>query len=327
MKRAPGAGTQWRLALAVLATLAFAAPLAWGAETTTKKFGILAAGRPEPDDIEQTRMIVAPFGWIDGKNLAIVVRYDQDDQAQRERAAAELVGLAPDVILTAGSARTRALQRATSTIPIVSNIDDPVAEGFSTSLIRPSGNITGLAYAGGDVEAKEIQLLMRLVPHLKRIGYFYPTGYGPAKISPRFAKTAKDAGVKIEVILVGGPKEFAEGLETLRRGPKSAAYVNGVPGMEPRELAARAREARIPILCEDPSLVEAGALISYVLAFENRKQHVGSVIDKLLRGARPAEIPFELPRVSSLVVNRATAKALGIEIPADILVAADKVVD
>ena len=287
-----------------------------------------AGGNPGPTDISETHQVLEPFGWIDGKNIVLIMRYDQHDAARREELAAELVRLSPDVLVTQGHAKTQALQRATSTIPIFAVVDDAIAEGFSKSLATPSGNTTGLSSSLGDIEGKQIQLLLQVVPRLERLGYFHHARYAVTTESiSGFVTAARAARVAVELFPVRDMGDLARGLQNLRGSAKSAAFIGGFQDfLDRNELAAHARDSRIPTLCEDPKLVEAGGLMCYNFTFANRKRQAGGILDKLLRGIAPSRIPFELPTHSFLSINRKTAKAIGIEIPAEILVRADKVV-
>ena len=314
-----------RLVLKALIASSFGPRLARG-EGATRKLGILGA-TPGPTDIAETRQILEPFGWIDGKNIVLIMRHDQHDAARREELAAELVRLAPDVLASMGHSRTQALQRATSTIPIFAVVDDAIAEGFSKSLATPSGNITGLSSSLGDIDGKQIQLLRQVVPRLERLGYFHHARYVTTTESiSGFVTAARAARIAVELVPVRDMGDLARGLQSLRSSAKSAAYIGGFGGvLDWKELAAHARDSRMPTLCQDPELVEAGGLMCYNFGYANRKRQAGGILDKLLRGIEPSRIPFELPTHSFLSVNRKTAKALGIEIPAEILVRADKV--
>ena len=316
-----------RLVLKALVASSFGSRLARGAPAM-RRIGFLGS-TPGATEVAETHQVLEPFGWIDGKNIVLIFRYDQHDAARREELAAELVRIAPDVLVTTGHAKTQALQRATSTIPIFAVVDDAIAEGFSKSLATPSGNITGLSYGLGDIDGKQIQLLLQVVPRLERLGYFHSARYVVTTESiSGFVTAARAARVAVELFPVRDMGDLARGLQSLRGSAKSAAYIGGFGGvLDWKELAAHARDSRIQTLCDEPGLVEAGALMCYNFTFPNRKRQAGGILDKLLRGIAPSRIPFELPTHSFLSINRKTAKAIGIEIPAEILVRADKVIE
>ena len=318
-----------RLLLGALVASSFCSRLSRAApSTTTRRLGVLWGGDPDPADIAELHQALESFGWIEGKNIVLIMRYDQHDAARREELAAELVRASPHVLATVGHSRTRALQRVTSTIPIFTLVDDPISEGFSTSLVTPSGNITGLALGADKVDAKQIQLLLQVVPRLRRLGYFHTARYAATADSiPGLGTAARAAGIAVELFPVHDMNDLSQGFQALRGSAKSAAYIAAFGGvLDWKELAACALEFGMPTFCVEAQLVDAGGLLCYRLRFADRNRQGAGVLDKLLRGMNPSRIPFELPTRSFLSINRATARALGIEVPAEILVRADRVV-
>ena len=212
-----------RLLLKALDASSFGSRLARGA-SAMRRIGILADGNPGPTDITETDQVLEPFGWIDGKNIVLIMRYDQHDAARREELAAELVRLSPDVLVTQGHAKTQALQRATSTIPIFAVVDDAIAEGFSKSLATPSGNITGLSSSLGDIEGKQIQLLLQVVPRLERLGYFHHARYVTTTESiSGFVTAARAANIAVELVPVRDMGDLSIG-RSWQRTPGIPAY-------------------------------------------------------------------------------------------------------
>jgi putative ABC transport system substrate-binding protein len=316
-------------ALAAVAAAAAAAATAGATERAVRRVGILFPEGTEPSDLPRLKAALGQLGWIEGRNLVIDPRYERD-VARMGNAASELMRGSPDVLLSFGTSRTRALQRATSTIPIVAWLDDPVAEGFSASLVRPSANITGMAMSADQPEAKQIQLLRELVPGLEHLGNFYPERYVATQReqSARLMAAAAAAGLTLDSFLWRDVRDFSLGFRRLSRHARRAAFLHGLvasPGME--EIAALAIEHRVATFSPDPEFVKAGGLLSYGLDFEDGHRVVAVMIDKALRGVRPSEIPFELPTHSLLWLNRRTARALRIEVPADLLLRADRVIE
>ena len=298
---------------------------------TPKRLGILAIlSRQEviPAYEASLRKHLADFGWIEGKTLAIEWRFAQLDESRFAPLAKELVEARVDVIVTWGTAATRAVQQATRTIPVVTGVTDPVGYGFAKSVSHPGGNITGLSYSTPEIIQKEFELLRGLLPRLSLLVFLTRSTLESIRerASPTVA-AARVTGITVEFRQIATLGDFEAALRTVPSGGRGAVNIDynvlGIPGADAKTLAELAVRHRVPLM----EGVESGGLMSYTLSYEDLDERFAAVIDKLLRGADPAVIPFEIPTKSSFMINRSTATALGIRIPPEILLRADRVID
>jgi putative ABC transport system substrate-binding protein len=227
------------------------------------------------------------------------------------------------------SAAISAAQKATTTIPIVmTSAGDPVRSGFVKSLARPGGNITGLSIMSGDTGAKLLELLRSVVPKLSRVAMLTPsTAYGA--ISQSVQATAQKAGLKTLVVEASTPQEIENAFSMLAR-EKADAVIVGSPavfGQQHRQIAELALKYRMPSMFQDRVTAENGGLISYGQKITDLYERSATYVDKILKGAKPGDLPVEQPVSFELVVNLKTAKALGLTIPQTILVRADEVIE
>jgi ABC-type uncharacterized transport system substrate-binding protein len=269
---------------------------------------------------------LADIGYVEGRNLATEWRFYAFDMVRGASMAAELVRLAPEVLMTHGTPPTKLLQHATKTIPIITSVQDPVASGFARSLGRPEGNITGFCHVHPDAETKQVELLRSMVPGLDRIVYIDDIGYGGAREGARpFERAVKAAGLKSEVRLVARPEVEQVFVDMKRSGGTSAAFVLFVT-LQRAEMARFALRHRVPTMGSEPDYVERGGLMSFGM-YHGSPQRFFLMIDKILKGMKPADIPWELPDRTQLAINLGTAKALGLTISQDLLLRADQVVE
>ena len=268
------------------------------------------------------------LGYVEGKNLVIEWRFADGKLERLPGLAAELVQLKVDIIVTAGSPAISAAQKATSTIPIVmATVGDPVGSGFVKSLARPGGNITGLSNMAGDIAAKFIDLLRSVVPKLSRVAMLTPsTSYG--ELSKSVQAAAQKAGVKTLVAEASTPQEIENAFSMMVREKADAVFVGSptVFAQQHRQIAELALKYRMPSLFQDRVTVEAGGLMSYGQKFTDLYQRSATYVDKILKGAKPGDLPVEQPVSFELVVNLKTAKALGLTIPQSLLLRADEVI-
>jgi putative tryptophan/tyrosine transport system substrate-binding protein len=274
---------------------------------------------------EELLRALARYGYELGRNLTVHWRFFDMDFSRAPGMARELVALGVDVLHTVGTPQTKALQDGTKTIPIVTNVGEPVTSGFTTSLARPSGNITGLAASHPDSPAKQVEFLRAIVPKLDRVAVIGDARYGAQRelLAP-WVTAARAAGLRPEVVLAT-PIELADVFVRLKRDGVRAAYLMypgnaGTPAIEP---AIRHGIATMFVYSD---YVEHGALIGLDMLHANREERHMVMIDKLLRGAKIADIPWELPDRSHLAINLRTARALGLEVPNDLLLRADQVI-
>jgi putative ABC transport system substrate-binding protein len=268
------------------------------------------------------------LGYIEGKNLVIEWRFADGKLERLPDLAAELVQLKVDIIVTAGATAISAAQKATTTIPIVmTSAGDPVGSRFVKSLARPGGNITGLSNMAGDIAAKFIDLLRSVVPKLSRVAMLTPsTTYG--ELSKSVQAAAQKAGVKTLVAEASTPQEIENAFSMMVR-EKADAVIMGSPttfAQQHRQIAELALKYRLPSLFQDRVDVEVGGLMSYGQKLIDNYERSATYVDKILKGAKPGDLPVEQPVSFELVVNLKTAKALGVTIPQTILLRADEVI-
>jgi putative ABC transport system substrate-binding protein len=269
------------------------------------------------------------LGWIEGRTVAIEYRWADGRSERLTEIAAELVRLKVDVIVTAGSAFL-AVKQATSVIPIVFAIaEDPVEAGFVASLARPGGNITGLSIQRADTLGKRLELLREVLPGLRRLAILANVGDpNTVREMGEVAAAARTLGFEAAKLEIRKPEDIAPAFEALKGGA-DALYVCGDPLANTNRVRINtlALAARLPTMHFVKVYVEAGGLMSYGPSFADLFRRAGDYVDKILRGAKPGELPVEQPTKFELVVNLKTAKALGLTIPESFLLRADEVIE
>jgi len=325
-----------RAAFAVVCLLSLlAAPLAAAAQPAGKvrQIGYLdqgSAARNRPY-LEAFRQGLRDLGWVEGRNITIEVRFAEGKTDQLPALAAELVRLKMDCIVTWTTPAALAAKHATTTIPIVIGFAaDPVGSGIVSSLARPGGNITGWTHLGLELRAKYLELLKEAVPEAIRFGVLWNPANQVHKPSLRVIEAAAQR-LKVELHMVGvqDPRELEGAFSTLA-GKRVEALVVFPDGMflaqTPLILALAAR-SRLPTMYGVKEHVEAGGLMAYGPDLSDMHRRVGaSLVDKILRGAKPADLPLAQPTRFELLINLRTAKALGLSIPRSVLIGADAVI-
>ena len=270
------------------------------------------------------------LGYVEGKNLVIEWRSADGELERLPGLATELVHLKVDVIVAVASPAIGAAQKATTTIPIVMAITgDPVGSGFVKSLARPGGNITGLSNMGGDTGPKLFDLLLSVMPRLSRVGVLVtPTSTTYRVISESVQAAAQKARVKTLVAEASSSQEIDDAFSMMARERVDAVIVGNSSffSQQRRQIAELALKYRIPSMFSIRANVEAGGLISYGQNIADDFRRSATYVDKILKGAKPADLPVEQPMSFELVVNLKTAKALGLTIPQEILLRADEVI-
>jgi putative ABC transport system substrate-binding protein len=299
--------------------------------TRTPRVGYLVPASPSAiaDRREAFRQGLRELGYIEGKNIIVEYRYANGSPDRLRELAAELVTLKVDVIVTTSSVPTRAAKEASSTIPIVMAQDnDPLDNGFVASLARPGGNITGLAALDPELSGKRLEFLKDLVPGLSRIAVLGDStipGYSKVLKETELAAAAYHVQLQYTDILQSSDVESA-----LQSAEKQRA--NGVLTMtSPVLFSHRARVAslaikhHLPAIYHQSQYVEAGGLMSYGASFTDMDRRAAIYVDKILKGAKPAEMPVEQPTKFELVINLKTAKQMGLAVPPTVLARADRV--
>jgi putative ABC transport system substrate-binding protein len=290
-------------------------------------FGDSAALRPR---VEVLRAGLRDLGYVEGKNLVIEFRWARTVEQLRE-AAAELARMKVDVIFAPTSTESDAARRATSTIPIVFvGHADPVGVGHVSSLARPGGNMTGLTVLLSDLTAKRLELLKETVPRVHRVGVLLDRTAPSHRPFLQAAETASPKlGLQLRTIVVNAAAEFDGAFATMVHDRVDAVLVHAstqtVRGDGPRLLAELAQKHRLPAMFGTRDNVAAGGLMSYAPQFDEMWRRAATYIDKILKGAKPADLPVEQASKFELVINLKTAKAIGLTIPQSLLLRADQV--
>jgi putative ABC transport system substrate-binding protein len=270
------------------------------------------------------------LGYVDGKNIIIEWRF-ADGKADRLPAlAADLVRLRVDVIVSGGSTATRPAKNATSTIPIVMAQDnDPIANRFVASLARPGGNITGLATLRSEVSGKRLELLKEIVPKLSRVAVLgSSTNPGNAESLKEVELAAAALGVQIHNVDIKGSRELESGFEQATTGRADAALVLAGPVFNVRQsqVVELATKNRLRAMYDRRDFPEFGGLMSYGASVVELDRRAAAYVDKIIKGAKPAELPVEQPMKFEFVVNLKAAKQIGLTIPPQVLARADRVI-
>jgi putative ABC transport system substrate-binding protein len=265
-------------------------------------------------------------GWIEGRTIAIEYRWGEGRGDRTAEVVAEFVRLKPDVIVTHGQSNIIAAKEATSAIPIVFALaTDPVASGFVASLARPGGNSTGLSIQATDLVGKRLELLREVVPGLRRLAIM--SDFRNPEISEAQA-AARMLGLEVTTLPLRRPEDITPAFGTLK-DTADALYVGADPLVNSSRLRINilALGARLPTIHGFREAVEVGALLSYGPNFADLFRRAADYVDKILRGAKPAELPVEQPTRFDLVINLTTARALGLTIPESFLLRADEVIE
>jgi putative tryptophan/tyrosine transport system substrate-binding protein len=269
------------------------------------------------------------LGWIEGRTVAIEYRWAEGRSERFPEVAAEFIGLKVDVIVTTGSA-VPAFKQATSVIPIVFAIaNDPIGSGLVESFSRPGGNVTGLSILAADLGGKRLEILREVIPGLSRLATLGDaTNFVTASEMAQVQEAARTLGLEIVRSEIRRAEDIAPAIEAFK-GRADALYVQSAPLMNTNRtrISILALGARLPTLSGIRDYVEAGGLMSYGPNFPDIFRRTGDYVDKILRGAKPADLPIQQPTRFDLVVNQTTAKALGLKLPESFLLRADEVIE
>jgi putative tryptophan/tyrosine transport system substrate-binding protein len=270
------------------------------------------------------------LGWIDGRTLAIEYRWAEGRNERYAEIAAEFVRLKVDVIVTVGTPATLAAKQATAVIPILFvTASDPVGTGLVASLARPGGNVTGLANQISDTGGKKLEFLREVVPGLRRLAIMANVGNPASVLDMGEAQaTARTLGLEVITSEIRRAEDIAPAFEALKERA-DALYVSADPVMNTNRIRINilAVGARLPTMHAVREFVEAGGLMSYGPNLPDQFRRAADFVDKILRGAKPNDIPVEQPTKFDLVINLTTAKALGLAVPSSLLARADEVIE
>jgi putative ABC transport system substrate-binding protein len=270
------------------------------------------------------------LGWVEGRNLHIDVRWAEGRNDRATEIAVEFARADPDLIVTWATGPALAVKRATSKIPIVFALaTDPLGSGLVASLARPGGNATGMSVVNLDLVGKRVELLREIVPDLRQLAILANIGVADSAFELREAtKAAETLGLNTTAIEIKSSADIAPALDAIKTQPQ-ALFVVGDPltFTNRTQIIAWAQTQRLPAMYAIREFVAAGGLMSYGTNFPSLFRRAAELSDKILRGAKPADIPVEQPTKFDLVINLKTAKTLGIDVPPSLLVRADEVIE
>jgi putative tryptophan/tyrosine transport system substrate-binding protein len=318
-------------------TLLGGAAAAWplaahGQQPAMPVIGFLGANTPSAQSQWTAAFVqrLRELGWIEGRNIAIEYRWAEGRTERFAEIAADFVRLKVDVIATAGTVPTMAAKQATSVIPIVfATATDPVTTGLVASLARPGGNVTGLSNQLPDLVGKRLDLLREVVPGLGRLALLANVGNPVIMLEIGHVQAAaRTLGLEVIPLEIRRGEDIVPAFEALK-GRAQALYVCGEPLVTTNRVRINtlALAARLPIMHSVREYVEAGGLMSYGPNFPDLWRRAADYVDKILHGAKPADIPVEQPIKFDLIINITTAKALGLEMPTTVLARADEVIE
>jgi ABC-type uncharacterized transport system substrate-binding protein len=280
------------------------------------------------DRIELFRQGLHNLGYVEGKNILIEYRYAEANYDRLPELAKELVAVKVDVIVTTNTQSVLAAKNATRTIPIVfAAVQDPVASGIVNSLARPGGNATGLSILGPDLGGKRLELLKEVVPKITQVAFL--SGLTAAPVTVKETQAAAQAlGLQFQSLEVGDSKDFDRAFEAITKNRAQALLTNPGPIINSHQarIIEFAMKNRLPAMYAGPEFVDAGGLMSYAPSYTDLFRRAAVYVDKILKGAKPADLPVEQPTKFELIINLKTAKQIGLTIPPNVLVRADKVI-
>ena len=280
--------------------------------------------------LDAFRQGMRKLGYVQGKNIVIEYRYAEGELDRLPVLAAELVRLKVDVIVAGGPQATRAAKEATITIPIVMTFDnDPVGNGFVVSLARPGGNVTGLSTLYPEISGKQLELLKEIVPKLSRLAVLGNSTHPGNAQALKETKLATEAlTVKLQYLDIRDAKDIETAFRAASKGRADGVLVleNAVLTSHRKQLVDLAVKNRLPAIYPQTEYMEAGGLMYYGANTADLFRRSATYVDKILKGAKPADLPVEQPRKFELIINLKTAKQIGLTIPPNVLVRADKVI-
>ncbi len=313
---------------ATLPSLSF--PIEGQQLTKVFRIGVLVSGSASTHKsrIDAFRQGLREMSYVEGKNVVLEFRYAEGKGARFADLAAEMVRLKPDVIVVGGTGFTAAAKQATSTIPIVvGGAGDLVGSGLVASLARPGGNVTGSTDIAPDLSGKRLELLKEAIPKARRVAVLG----GPSDVDEikQTEIAARAFAIKLQVVSVQAPDRFQDAFAAFKKGNADALVItqNSFNIFHSKQLLELAAKNKLPSMCEGSNFIEAGCLISYGPNQIYQYHRAATFVDKILKGAKPADLPVEQPTRFEMVVNMKNAKALGIKIPNSTMLRADKVIE
>jgi putative ABC transport system substrate-binding protein len=325
-----------RQLISALGGAAVAWPLAARAQQMGKvpRIGILNPGPSDNPAAGAFYKGLQELGYTEGQNIAIERRYGEWNSNRFHQLAAELVRLNVDVIVVMSTSPARAAKQATSIIPIVvASMADPVGDELVASLAQPGGNITGTTFIGPELIAKRFGLLKEAIPGLSRVAaLWHPGAYGERMMQSLLKETevaAMALGLQLQLVQANGPNDFESAFSAITRESADALILLNSPMLfsEHRRIVELAAKSRLPAMYAAREFADAGGLMSYGANLADVFRRAATYVDKILKGAKPADLPVEQPTKLELVINVKTARELGLTIPREFLLLADEVIE
>ena len=307
-------------------------PTATGAQTPPKipRVGYIAASSTTAVGhiVGAFRKGLRELGYVEGQTIALEVRYAEGRLERIPELVAQLVGLKMDVLVVGTSQAALAVKKATGTIPIVMIGADPVGLGVVASLARPGGNVTGLSYFNEAIVGKRLELIKELVPGLARLAVLSnPTVVAHAIFWKDTEAAARTLGVALQPLEVRGPEDFEAAFAAATQGNAQAVIAHALTASHRPRIVALAASSRLPAMYGFREFPDEGGLMSYGPSLVDLLRRAATFVDKILKGAKPADLPIEQPTKFELVINRKTADALGLTVPPTLLAQADDVIE
>ena len=311
----------------VTAILLVYIPTAGAQQPKLRHIGYLASSGSTPP--EPFRQALQNLGYVEGRNIAFEFRASGGKPERNADLALELVSLKVDLIVAEGAGAIRAAKKATSEIPILmSEVNDPITLGFVVSLAHPGGNITGLSNLSPELSGKRLELLKEVIPKISRVALLAYRGVAMRTSIEEVQLAARSSDLQLELLEVTGPGEFGSAFETAKKQRAEALMQiqAGVLSPHQQRIIELAAKNSLPALYNSRIDVEAGGLMSYGFDAAERQRRVAVLVDKILKGAKPADLPVEQPTKFELVINLKPAKQIGLTIPPNVLARADRVI-
>jgi ABC-type uncharacterized transport system substrate-binding protein len=291
------------------------------------RIGVLHPASSDSFNFDPFRQGLRELGYVEGKNIVIEYRYAEGKLDRLPDLVTEMLRLKPDVIVVGSTRFAEAAKRATSTIPIVVLGGDIVGAGLVSSLARPGGNVTGLTSTSPDLSGKRLELLKDVVPKVSRVGVLWYPGRDEDEVK-QTEIAGRALGISIQSVQVQAVKDFDSAYASMKRERANGVILvqGGFTLFHRKQLAELAVKNRLPSMCEQSTWTDDGCLMSYGPSQTDRLRRAATYVDKILKGAKPADLPVEQPTKFELVINLKTAKALNLTLPQSVLYRANKVI-
>jgi len=321
------------LAAAAWPALAWAGAARAQAPAKVRRIGLLTPYSPSDTALwhQAFRLGLRDLGWVEGKNISIEYRYAEGRSDRLPDLAADLVRLKVDVIVASVTSDALAAQKATRAIPIVMAVaGDPVASGLVESLAQPGGNITGLSQMNVELVGKRLELLKEMIPKLSRVAVLWnPQNTASTLNWKEIQLPARQLGIRLNSMEVRSPNDFDKAFEDATRARAGALFIlpdTAIP-TNLKRIAGLATRTRLPSIFHFSEFADAGGLVTYGVDRADMYRRAATFVDKILKGAKPGDLPIDRATKFELVINMKTAKALGITIPQSVLLRADRVIE